>query len=167
MRGSAWARLEDSVVTCSELQHTAAACCAAKSSPQTAASCALSWSSGGVAGTWSTAQGKSGDKSEMADRARGMVFTSAITKFVFKEGRKTVRPADALEELGLFSTSKEAMKTSEGGKELWTPNRVEEQRKTGMKIAQHLIALDELHDQFEQVSEHPFLGKFGVLGTMC
>jgi hypothetical protein len=109
---------------------------------------------------------KTGDKGEMADLAKGMVYTSAITKFVFKEGRKTVRPADALEELGLLSASDEPAKASEAGEELWTRSQVEEQRKTGMKIAQHLIALDELHDQFEQVSEQPFLGKFGVLGTM-
>ncbi|OOQ83313.1 hypothetical protein PEBR_35066 [Penicillium brasilianum] len=121
----------------------------------------------GSARKMASLQNKAGDKSEMADVARGMVFTSAITKFVFKEGRKTVRPADALTELGLLSASNEAVKTSEGGEEPWTPSRVEEQRETGMKIAQHLIALDELHDQFEQVSEHLFLGKFGVLGTMC
>ncbi|KAF7712324.1 Uncharacterized protein PECH_003591 [Penicillium ucsense] len=102
-------------------------------------------------------QNKAGDSGEMTN----MVFASAITKFVFKEDRKTVRPADALEELGLLSASED-----EAGEGLWSRSRVEEQRKTGMKTAQHLIALDDLHGQFEQASEYPFLGKFGVLGMM-
>ncbi|EPS29070.1 hypothetical protein POX_f08124 [Penicillium oxalicum] len=120
----------------------------------------------GSARKMASLQTEVGDKCEMTDLARSMVFTSAITKFVFKDGRKTVRPADALEEMGLLSASEEVVETSEAGEDLWTRSRVEERRKTGIKIAQHFIALDELHDQFEHVSEHPFLGKFGVLGTM-
>ncbi|KUM61880.1 hypothetical protein ACN42_g5237 [Penicillium freii] len=106
-------------------------------------------------------------REEVAALAKGMVFTSAITKFVFKEGRKTIRPEDALEEMGLLpeKATSEAV-TLANGDMAWTWEQVEKEREAGMRTAQHLIALDDLHDQFEDVSSYPSLGKFGLVGKL-
>lgn len=110
-----------------------------------------------------------GETPELAGVAKGMVFTSAITKFVFKEGRKTIRPEDALEELGLLPGKQSASQTGgemAGGEMAWSHDTVEEKRRIGMETAQHLIALDGLHEQFVDVSTYPFLGRFGLVGKV-
>lgn len=116
-----------------------------------------------------------GDEKTSGSGNPPVIFASAISKYVFKDGRKTVAPEEALEMLGLLpersDAGAEGVKAAKGnGFALghWTRSQVEEENARGMEIAQHFIALDNLHELFSSDTAARTFGKFGVLGgTLC
>lgn len=75
-----------------------------------------------------------------ADGTRRDVFASALAKYVFKEGKKTVRPEVVLEASGLLPAKKENALDVDG--ELW--QECEARRKQGEKYAIKFVGLDDL-----------------------
>jgi hypothetical protein len=99
------------------------------------------------------------------------LFASAISKYVFKSGRRTVRPEVVLLELGLIQQRDENRSGMEGKTEKkgghadsgdvsgnWA--KVEQERLRGMELARQFASLDSLDGTFNG-SSAPALGDFG------
>ncbi|KAL2401264.1 Thioesterase poxG [Exophiala dermatitidis] len=95
------------------------------------------------------------DKANSED-VDAQVLASSVSKYVFKDGRKTVEAAVALESIGLLP--------AEEGEDNGDRARIEEERQKGMKTARHFIALDEMHNQFHETLSKPSFGEFGMFG---
>ncbi|KAF7589551.1 hypothetical protein BBP40_004174 [Aspergillus hancockii] len=88
-----------------------------------------------------------------ADRGRArsggepekQVFASAVSRYVFKQGRKTFPPEQMLVECGLLP-SKDSMSEGEG-KATWMA--IEERRKRDLEAAQLKLGWDAVHNTFD------------------
>ncbi|KAL1964505.1 hypothetical protein VTN77DRAFT_6931 [Rasamsonia byssochlamydoides] len=85
------------------------------------------------------------------------VLASCIARYVFKDGRVTVRPAVVLEEIGLITTQTD-VKVVEGK---WSAKQFEEERKRGMEIAALFTGLEGLPGRFDP--ENAILGEYSDL----
>ncbi|KAJ6134375.1 hypothetical protein N7523_000697 [Penicillium sp. IBT 18751x] len=96
------------------------------------------------------------------------ILASAVSKYVFKQGRQTVQPTEALQNLGLLAGEADAQATADsaaaapqrlplprqdvvdgsaylgGEPDKWTWADVEVERQRGLAIAQHMTGLDGL-----------------------
>ncbi|KAB8264967.1 hypothetical protein BDV32DRAFT_145002 [Aspergillus pseudonomiae] len=73
------------------------------------------------------------------------VFASAVSRYVFKQGRKTFPPEQMLVECGLLP-SKDSMSEGEG---VATWSGIEERRKRDLEAAQLKIGWDAVHNTFD------------------
>jgi hypothetical protein len=106
-----------------------------------------------------------GDKKESAveNGAHPAIYATFISKYVFKDGRKTVSPALIFQESGLMpvaptsdehesngSTENSDTKTKDAEKvsDKEISENIEAKRLQGLSIAQHMLALDEAHAVF-------------------
>ncbi|KAI9826785.1 MAG: hypothetical protein M1819_007256 [Sarea resinae] len=100
------------------------------------------------------------------------IYSSAIARYVFKEGRITVAPSVVLEEAGFLPSSANSEEETEGTRaevegdvrvlERSTCTQVEEERRKGEKFARALAMLGDLPEAFGGESIPP-LGRFGDL----
>lgn len=130
-----------------------------------------------------------GKKGSMdGDEIGKAIFASAISKYVFKKGRKTIRPQEVFEKLNLFSTTlelndkgytelphmdgeaKKVTEKTESEKEVvvkegsrWGMKEVQEEKQRGLQIAEHFASLDELHSSSIMPSSRA-LGRFDGIG---
>ncbi|OAL02656.1 hypothetical protein IQ06DRAFT_315046 [Phaeosphaeriaceae sp. SRC1lsM3a] len=83
------------------------------------------------------------------------IYATAITKYVFKQGRKTCTPESVMQECGLLPPPP----TTEGVNGLqtgirrepsdhWTWEQVQDECDKHLKVAQNFAALDQLHETF-------------------
>jgi hypothetical protein len=90
----------------------------------------------------------------VTDRLDG-IYATAITKYVFKEGRKTCTPESVMQECGLLPPQP----STEGSDGLgdgishesqghWSWEQVQEECNKHLKVAQNFGSLDQLHDTF-------------------
>lgn len=100
------------------------------------------------------------------------VIATAVSKYVFKLGRFTVHPTILMGESGLLPDrpggwrggadeaggDEELGEVASGGEE-WSWQRVEQQRREGMKFAEKFAGLDGLHGLFDG-GEEGALGRF-------
>ncbi|KAH8805476.1 hypothetical protein F5884DRAFT_447101 [Xylogone sp. PMI_703] len=102
-----------------------------------------------------TGQAKATEENYAATRLdeQKALFATSIAKYVFKSGRRTVRPEEVLLELGLL-----IQPNQEG--DVWDRARVEQERLRGMELARQFACLDRLDDAFSG-STAPALGDFG------
>lgn len=93
------------------------------------------------------------------------VFASAMSKVVFKEGRKTVPPAVVFDLVGLCPSLKPSIMLSTAGViSSRARDAVEQERLRGLKLATHFAALDDLHAEHGSSKETTSLGKYGFFG---
>lgn len=90
----------------------------------------------------------------VSDRA-GNIYATAITKYVFKQGRKTYAPESVMQECGLLppQPTPEASQGLKPGilQEFhghWSWEQVQEERNRHLQVAQNFGSLDQLHDAF-------------------
>lgn len=94
-------------------------------------------------------------KQHQAEDQTDRIYATAITKYVFKQGRKTCTPESIMQECGLLPP----MPTTEGVHGLqngiseersdhWTWEQVQEECNKHLKVAQNFAALDQLHETF-------------------
>jgi hypothetical protein len=87
------------------------------------------------------------------------ILASAISRYVFKDGRKTVSPQEVIRDLGLIPEAHMPEVTEQAAQnngmaqpktedDLWNYQRIELERQNGMKIAVSFTALDALHGTF-------------------
>ncbi|KAI0009943.1 capsule polysaccharide biosynthesis protein [Xylariaceae sp. FL0662B] len=134
-----------------------------------------SWDAGSFGAT-RTAEGEPQDWEKK-------IYTTAVSKYVFKLGRLTVHPAILLEASGLLPERPGGWVTVENGmakpshtvtggavadahtddaeSSKWDWRRTEAQRQKGYEFAEHFAALDELHSQFDG-GEDGALGRFAL-----
>lgn len=103
-------------------------------------------------------EGKSAWKQEQCRRA---VYASAISQYVFKEGRKTVEPDAVLKMSGVIPHGQEEAAANADD---CLQDRIENRRKLGLATAERLLALHEMHDLFADSTSFPSLGMYGLLG---
>lgn len=112
------------------------------------------------------------------EKGERKIFASALSKYVFKQGRITVKPAEILRECELLPerpkavknghekvhgevavvgpSEKELMKQLDEGKkpdEYWTWERIEAERQRGCEIAQYMLGLDQLEGEIRNGEE--------------
>lgn len=99
---------------------------------------------------------------------RKVVLASAISKYVFKQGWKTIPAGTVLEELGLLPARNGVAMTdsrqSEGGNKdevIWDWNRVQQENQRGLAFAKMFAGLDNLPEVFSGDSAAA-LGHFGA-----
>jgi hypothetical protein len=95
------------------------------------------------------------------------VLASCIARYVFKDGRRTVRPAEVLEEIGLIITTDVQgagidSKTESKDKGKWSAELFESERKRGMEMAAMFTGLEGLPTRFDPV-ENAILGTYSDL----
>jgi hypothetical protein len=88
--------------------------------------------------------------------SKKVVFASAISKYVFKQGRRSIMPKVVLQELDLLP----AETGLSGNAHEWDAARVELERAKGMELAGLFASLDGLHGRFSGGSAAA-LGRFG------
>jgi hypothetical protein len=97
--------------------------------------------------------------SDMTGVVPDAMLASAISRYVFKSGRKTVSPQEVMSDLGLIPEAHMAEVTEQAAQDngisqpktedgLWNYQRIELERQNGMKIAMSFTALDALHGTF-------------------
>ncbi|KAH8667318.1 hypothetical protein BGZ60DRAFT_377849, partial [Tricladium varicosporioides] len=118
----------------------------------------------------------------------GAIFASAISKYVFKQGRKTIRPEEVFQKLNLIPAtldlndkgdielphmdggaeketgkigSEKEVRGKEGTK--WGSKEVQEEKQRGLEIAKHFASLDELQNSPIMPSSRA-LGRFDGIG---
>jgi hypothetical protein len=98
-------------------------------------------------------------------------FASAISKYVFKQGRKTIPAEDVLRELNLLPFESDPSSdlkangfgTASGSEDsVWDLKRVQQENHRGLQLANLFNGLDGLHEVFSGNSAAA-LGKFGPL----
>nr|XP_001393492.2 hypothetical protein ANI_1_1116084 [Aspergillus niger CBS 513.88] len=77
------------------------------------------------------------------DKGEKCILASAVTRYVFKNGRISVSPETVLSRAGLLP--EKGVKMKEG---FWSWEQVEEERKRGLEVAKSFLALDGLHAMF-------------------
>jgi hypothetical protein len=88
------------------------------------------------------------------------IFASAISKYVFKKGYKTVRPEEVFLELGLLQArgapalaeKRDDGTPAENPADIWDWARVEQERLRGMELARQFSCLDMLDGAFSGAS---------------
>lgn len=93
------------------------------------------------------------------------IYATALSKCVFKQGRKTLSPELMLRVSGLFPSTasggldaQAALDIKDGGENAWSVERIEEERRRGMAVASLLAA------QGQQALEEEFSSDSDVLG---
>jgi len=94
--------------------------------------------------------------SDMTGAVPDGMFASAISRYVFKNGRKTVSPQEVMRDLGLIPEAHVTEQVAQGNgisqpkaeDGIWNYQRIELERQSGMKIAVSFKALDALHGTF-------------------
>lgn len=76
-----------------------------------------------------------------SENSKDGVYATAITKYVFKQGRITCTPESVMRDCGLFSAES-------GSNDGWTLEEVQEECRKHLEIAQNFGSLDTLHDAF-------------------
>lgn len=99
--------------------------------------------------------------SQGSSQVQRKVFASAVSRYVFKQGRKTFPPEKMLFEYGLLPSrdSDSALESEHAGKEVRfedavdnkrpTWRSIEERRKRDLAVAQLKLGWDAVHDAFE------------------
>lgn len=127
-------------------------------------------------------------KSKDGDEFGKAIFASAISKYVFKQGRKTIRPEEVFQKLNLIPAtldlndkgdielphmdggaeketgkigSEKEVRGKEGTK--WGSKEVQEEKQRGLEIAKHFASLDELQNSPIMPSSRA-LGRFDGIG---
>jgi hypothetical protein len=97
---------------------------------------------------------KASDHKEPQDQL-DQIYATAITKYVFKQGRKTCTPDSVMHECGLLppqpTTEGPARLTTgveQGSRGHWTWQRVQDENNRHLEVAQNFAALDKLHETF-------------------
>ncbi|KAI5791925.1 hypothetical protein EDC01DRAFT_101731 [Geopyxis carbonaria] len=100
--------------------------------------------------------------------ANGRVYATALSKMVYKRGRVTVAPEDALRESGLLPGEMKMEEVTGTGKKVvhgkcrddehpgakfWTAERIEAERKRGMEVVQSMLEFDGLEGEVRDGSE--------------
>ncbi|KAL5119063.1 hypothetical protein ACEQ8H_002987 [Pleosporales sp. CAS-2024a] len=98
-----------------------------------------------ILGPWTKQQqGPVSDQSEC-------IYATAMTKYVFKQGRKTCTPESVMQECGVLPRQ-DATKGSDGWKSgvdsHWSWEQVQEECNKHLEVAQNFGSLDQLHDTF-------------------
>ena len=96
------------------------------------------------------ATGQKFGSSQMETEAKDVIFASAISKYVFKRGRKTIPADQVLLALQLVPTGPKPKEPcmAKDGTLLWDYKMVQEEKRKGYEIAQGFAALDALHATF-------------------
>ena len=79
------------------------------------------------------------------------VFASAVSRYVFKQGRKTYPPQKMLVECGLLPPNPEPLASAEPDPCRMRWKAIEERRRKDLGIAQLQLGWDAVHDCFEDV----------------
>lgn len=99
------------------------------------------------------------------------IFASAISKYVFKNGRRTVLPVEALQSLRLLPEVVEKTHGDDGRDSShrtghWTREQIEEENKRGMEFARHFAELGNLEALFNDAVGKETFGRFSSLGSV-
>jgi hypothetical protein len=89
------------------------------------------------------------------DDSTDAVLASALSRYVFKRGRKTMRPEEIMRELKLISDGggiseirDEGLADEKKSASVWDETRIELERCKGEELARSFTALDDLHRTF-------------------
>jgi hypothetical protein len=112
----------------------------------------------GSSDTGSTIVNRQTRKTVVAKKGDDCIYATAITKYVFKQGRITCNPESIMHECGLLPPrpTTEGLEglvneLSDPRKELeghWTWDQVQAECNKYLKVAQNFAALDDLHEAF-------------------
>lgn len=102
------------------------------------------------------ANGKSAGAAAPPDNG---VLASCVARYVFKEGRATVRPAIVLEECGLIPPEQSETGKEEGSSVSWSRAQFEQERLKGLEVAAKFTGLEVLPTMFD-ASQAPVLGNY-------
>jgi hypothetical protein len=88
-------------------------------------------------------------RKEAADaHGKGPVAATAVSKIVFKDGRKTIAPMQILELSGLVPTRGGKDSATGPSKSDWTWEKMEAERLRGLETVRHLAQQSPLEDEF-------------------
>lgn len=103
---------------------------------------------------------------------KNAIYASAISKYVFKDGQKTVPAPEALDSLGLLPELQPEFEAAGDCSRAdymasvdsrWNHEQVQRERERGLEMAKLFAGLDGLQDHFSGPSA-PSIGRFGILG---